>query len=244
MIRVHHTVDWTSSASNTGTWLGGLTTCCLRAWQLHGVWVMQHSTHRSVLFLASSTPMILCALGPLQFAYWFWHYNIIWPIDVCVNCEIHGLVEMRSIPQYQYFILGLMWTGGCLCSMEDLAERCNFSCFLCKHTHRSSNKAPISVGHACGLHCSIFGGCVKTWPYSLVEVLKDMGLKQQLHSNLNSHPQNRVCQRTWLFCYRATAVVWLLEHWFAHGSTEVGRRGMVQINWFPLKVVGGACGKA
>ncbi len=137
-----------------------------------------------------------------------------------------------------------MWTGGCLCSMEDLAERCNFSCFLCKHTHRSSNKAPISVGRACGLHCSIFGGCVKTWPYSLVEVLKDMGLKQQLHSNLNSHPQNRVCQRTWLFCYRATAVVWLLEHWFAHGSTEVGRRGMVQINWFPLKVVGAACGKA
>jgi hypothetical protein len=158
--------------------------------------------------------MILCALGPLQFAYWFWHYNIIWPIDVCVNCEIYGLVGMKV------------------------------SCFLCKHTHQSSNKAPISVGHACGLHCSIFGGCVKTWPYSLVEVLKDMGLKQQLHSNLNSHAQNRVCQRTWLFCYRATAVVWLLEHWFAHGSTEVGRRGMVQINWFPLKVVGAACGKA
>jgi hypothetical protein len=125
-----------------------------------------------------------------------------------------------------------MWTGGCLCSMEDLAERCNFSCFLCEYTHRSSNKAPISVGRACGLHCSIFGGCVKTRPYSLVEVLKDMGLKQWLHSNLNSHPQNRVCQRTWLFCYRATAVVWLLEHWFGHGSTEVGRRGMVQITDF------------
>jgi hypothetical protein len=35
--------------------------------------------------------------------------------------------------------------------------------------------------------------CVKTWPGTLVDILIDIHVKQQLHGNLKSHPQTLGC---------------------------------------------------
>jgi hypothetical protein len=39
----------------------------------------------------------------------------------------------------------------------------------------------------------LFGDCVKTWLGTLVDILIDMNLKQQVHSNLNSQLQSLGC---------------------------------------------------
>ncbi len=143
----------TSSASNTGTWLGGATTLCLWVWEFHHeVWVTQHWTHRSDSALLGihyphDNVRTWCSA---QFVYWFSSYTIIWPNDVLElwnSCsswyEATQFQDTKDLFQTKLSVnRRLLLLHG-----RNLAKCCNFSCFLCKHTgHWSSSNVPISVG--------------------------------------------------------------------------------------------------
>jgi hypothetical protein len=183
----------TSSASNTGTWLGGLTTPCLWVWQFHhGVWVMQPWTHRSDSALLGilyprDTVRTWCSV---QFVYWFSSYALS-DLMICMNYEIHAPVHMRGlnckIPGI-YFNPSYMWTGGCCCSMEEIWQSLATSATFFVSTPEI-DLAAIFRSLLASLWSSLqhfFGDCVKTWQGTLVHILIDMNLKQQLHGNLNS----------------------------------------------------------
>ncbi len=138
-----------------------------------------------------------------------------------------------------------MWTGCCmeeiwqsvatsaafLASTQDIDLAAMFQCLL------ASLWSPLQ---------HFLGNCVKTWPGTLVHIFIDIDLKQQLHSNLKPHLQTLGCVRplvwgsTEVFIFLLShwvVLYWLLEHCYAHGSTEIR---MVQeeeswwINWSAL----------
>jgi hypothetical protein len=204
-----------------------------------------------VLFLASCTPMILWGLGALHSLFTGFQVMPSSYLMISVNYEIHAPVDMMElnckIPRI-YFKPSYMWTGGCCCCMEEIWQSVATSAaFLA-----STQDIDLAAMFQCLLASlwsplqHFLGNCVKTWPGTLVHIFIDIDLKQQLHSNLKPHLQTLGCVRplvwglTEVFIFLLShwvVLYWLLEHCYAHGSTEIR---MVQeeeswwINWSAL----------
>jgi hypothetical protein len=161
-------------------------------------WCNIEPTDLIVLFLASSTPMILWGLGALHSLFTGFQVMPLAELMISVNYEIQAPVDMRGlnckIPRI-YFKPSCMWTGGCCCSMEEIRQSVATSAAFFASTHEI-DLAAIFWSLLASLWSPLqhlFGDCVKTWLGTLVHILIDMNFKQQLQGNLNSHPQTLGC---------------------------------------------------
>ncbi len=157
-----------------------------------GGWCNIECTDPIVLFLASSTPMILWGLGALHSLLTGFQVMPLSDLMISVNYEIHAPVDMRGlnckIPRV-YFKPSDLWTGGCCCSMEEIWRSVATLATFFASTHEI-DLAAIFQSLLASLWSPLqhfFGDCVKTWQGTLVHILIDVNFKQQLHGNLNSH---------------------------------------------------------
>jgi hypothetical protein len=161
-------------------------------------WDVGERTDLIVLFLASSTPMLLWGLGTLHSLFTGFQVMPLSDLMISVNYEIHASFDMRGlnckIPRI-YFKPSYMWTGGCCCSMEEIWQSVATSAAFFVRTHEI-DVAAIFWSLLASLWSPLqhfFGDCVKTWLGTLVHILIDMDFKQQLYGNLNSHLQSLGC---------------------------------------------------
>ncbi len=161
-------------------------------------WCNIECTDLTVLFLASFTPMILWGLGALHSLFTGFQVTPLSDLMTSVNYEIHAPVDTRGlnykIPRI-YFKPSYMWTGGCCCSMEEIWQSAATSAAFFASTQAIDLAAMFQ-----SLLASLWSplqhflvDCVKTWPGTLVDILIDIHVKQQLHGNLKSHPQTLGC---------------------------------------------------
>jgi hypothetical protein len=161
-------------------------------------WCNIECTDLIVLFLASSTPMILWGLGALHSLFTGFQVMPLSGLVISVNYEIHAPVDVRGlnckIPRL-YCKPSYMWTGGCCCSMEEIWQSVATSAAFFASTHEI-DLAAIFRSLLASLWSPLqhfLADCVKTWQGTLVHILIDMDFKQQLHGNLNSHLQTLRC---------------------------------------------------
>jgi hypothetical protein len=177
-------------------------------------WCNIEPTDLIVLFLASSTPIILWGLGPLHSLLTGFQVMPLSYLMISVNYEIHAPVDMRElnckIPRI-YFKPSYLWTGGCRCSMEEIWQSVATSATFFASTHEIDRAAIFwsLLASLCSPLQHFLGDCVKTWLGTLVHIFIDMVFKQQLHSNLNSYLQSLGCVKgfwcqDWHFDYFAT----------------------------------------
>ncbi len=185
-IQVHDLVDSLHYAWGSGNFIMGCGWCNIKR------------TDLIVLFLASSTPMILWGLGALHSLFTGFQGMQLSDLMISVNYEIHAPVDMRGL-NYKitriYFKPSCMWTGGCCFSMEEIWKSVATSATFFASTHEM-DLAAIFQSLLSSLWSPLqhlFGDCVKTWLGTLVDILIDMNLKQQVHSNLNSQLQSLGC---------------------------------------------------